>query len=152
MGGDQTGDVTSLLTQVIDMLKADADAKKADAQAREAEAKTRQAIAARDQAKSRVSQEEQYLEMDQYNKAQKSKEQEAKKLAQLARWKHDVKNNNVTPSAQDPNYDIVPGEEEEITSWSPTQLKKQVANKGASLRGKVQPADIAKYIMNRVGK
>ncbi len=147
---DQTGDVTSLLTQVIDMLKADAEAKKADAQAREAEAKTRQSIAARDQAKARVSQEEQMLQMDQFNKEQKAKDTEAKRLAQLAKWKHDVKNNKFTPSAQDPNYDFVPGDEEEELLLSPTKLKKQIANKGASLRGKVSPADIAKYIMNRV--
>lgn len=150
MASDQTGDVTSLLTQVIDMLKADAEAKKADAQAREAEAKTRQSIAARDQAKARVSQEEQMLQMDQFNKEQKSKDTEAKKLAQLAKWKHDVKNNKFTPSAQEPNYDFVPGDEEEELLMSPTKLKKQIANKGASLRGKVSPADIAKYIMNRV--
>lgn len=149
---EQNDNVTDLLLQVIDMLKADADAKKADAQAREAEAKTRQAMAARDQARARVSQEEQYLEMDSYNKAKKAKDQEAKRLAQLARWKHDVKHQKLTPKAEEPEYDIIPGEEDEeldVNYMSTAQLKRSLAKKGESLRGPVSPSDIAKFILNK---
>ena len=146
--GADTGKVEDLLTQVIDMMKADADARKAEAQAREAEAKTKQANAAREQAMARVKQEEQFLDMDEYNKNQKAKEKEAKRLAQLAKWKHDMDNNEELP-AQDPQYDFVPGEEEEEVFSHPQQTKPQPANKAGMIRGRVSPSDIAKFIVSR---
>lgn len=149
-GGSDTGQVQDLLTQVIDMMKADAEARKAEAQAREAEAKTKQAGAARDQAMARVKQEEQFLDMDTYTKNQKEKDKEAKRLAQLAKWKHDMRNNEELP-AQEPQYDFLPGEQEEEEMFRrPQTLKPQQPNKGSTVRGKVSPTDIAKYIMTRV--
>ncbi|MGZ8924419.1 MAG: hypothetical protein ACXW2E_00915 [Nitrososphaeraceae archaeon] len=145
---ENTGQVQSLLTQVIDMMKADATARKAEAQAREAEAKTKQAEAARNQAMARVKQEEQFMDMDVYNKAQKEKEKEAKRLAQLAKWKHDMQNGEEELPAQDPQYDFLPGEENEEIFKSPAQQKPQQTNK--VVRGKVTPTDIAKFISSRI--
>lgn len=147
-GGEDTGQVQSLLTQVIDMMKADADARKAEAQAREAEAKTKQADAARHQAMARVKQEEQFMDMEEYNKAQKEKEKEAKRLASLAKWKHDMAKGEEELPAQAPQYDFLPGEEEEEIFSRPAQQKPQSGQK--VLRGRVNPSDIAKFIMGRV--
>lgn len=146
-GGADTNQVTDLLTQVIDMMKADADARKSEAQAREAEAKTKQAEAARHQAMARVKQEEQFLDMDEYQKAQKAKEKEAKRLAQLAKWKHGMENGEEDLPAQDPQYDFLPGEEEEEIFRRPQQLSAQP--KSQPIRGKVSSSDIAKYITQR---
>lgn len=148
--GADTGGVEDLLSQVISMMTADADARKAEAQAREAEAKTKQANAARDQAMSRVKQEEQFLDMDDYTKNQKNKEKEAKRLAQLSKWKHDMSNGKIEDlPAQEPQYDFLPGEENEEIFNSPQKLKQQLSNKGSAIRGKVSPTDVAKYILNR---
>lgn len=149
MGAD-TGGVEDLLSQVISMMTADADARKAEAQAREAEAKTKQANAARDQAMSRVKQEEQFLDMDDFTKNQKNKEKEAKRLAQLSKWKHDMGSGKIENlPAQEPQYDFLPGEENEEIFNSPQKLKQQLSNKGSTIRGKVSPTDVAKYILNR---
>lgn len=138
-----TGQVKDLLNQVIDMMKADADARKAEAQAREAEAKTKQANAARDQAMARVKQEEQFMDMDEYNKAEKNKNNEAKRLASLAKWKHDMKKSGGgKPLAQQPQYDFLPGDEDE-------EIQTSVLSKNKEIRGKVHPADVAKFILNR---
>lgn len=151
MGGGDTGQVQDLLTQVIDMMKADAEARKAEAQAREAEAKTKQAGAAREQAMARVKQEEQFMDMDEYTKNQKQKEKEAKRLAQLAKWKHDMRNGETELPAQEPQYDFLPGEQEEEELFSrPSRVAPQQSNKGQTIRGRVNPADVAKYIMSRV--
>ncbi len=151
VGGADTTQVTDLLTQVIDMMKADAEARKSEAQAREAEANNKQAIAARDHGINRVKQEEQYLEMDQYNKAQKEKDKEAKRLAQLSKWKHDMANDKGgNRPAQEPSYDFNPGEEEEESIFNrPQSLKPQQSNRPNSLQGKVSASDIAKFIANR---
>lgn len=143
-----TGSVETLLTQVIDMMRADADARKAEAQAREAEAKTKQAGAAREQAMARVKQEEQFLDMDEYDKNKRTEEKEAKRLAQLAKWKHNMANNDELP-AQKPQYDFLPGEEDEELFRSPSPSRPQHPNKGAVVRGRVSPADVAKYILDR---
>ncbi len=165
MGGEQPGteSITSLLQQVIDMMKTDADARKAEAQAREAEFKTRQAVAARGQAMARVKQEEQFLDMEEYNKNKKERERESKRLAQLAKWKHDVANNDQERPAQEPLYDFLPGEEneeyaslgghsyaeeEERVYRTPTNTKAQPSTK--QVRGKISPSDVAKFIMSRV--
>ncbi|MCK9369624.1 hypothetical protein M0R04_06925 [Candidatus Dojkabacteria bacterium] len=153
VGGGDVTQVTTLLTQVIDMMTKDAEARKSEYQAKEAEANLRQAQAARDHGMNKVSQEEQYLEMDQYNKAQKEKDKEAKRLAQLSKWKHDMRNNkNQERPAQEPSYDFNPGEEEnEETSFRrPQQIRPQQTNKPQVMQGKVSSSDIAKYIASRV--
>ncbi len=160
---EDTSSVTSLLTQVIDMMKADADARKSEAQAREAESKTRQAVAAREQAMARVKQEEQNLDMDEYNKNKKEREKEAKRLAQLAKWKHDLSSEKEQDRpAQEPSYDFLPGDEEynnfgksqpsqeneERSYRTPVRLPTTQTKK--QLTGKVSSSDIAKFITSRV--
>lgn len=150
IGNQDTGKVEDLLGQVIDMMRADADARKAEAHAREAEAKTKQADSARQQAMARVKQEEQFLDMDEYNKNQKNKEKEAKRLAQLSKWKHDVDSDENARPAQEPQYDFVPGEEdEELFGRRPIRQTPQHPNKGSTVRGRVNPSDVAKFIMDR---
>lgn len=155
-GGD-TGQVTDLLTQVIDMMKADAEARKAEAHAREAEAKTKQADALVAQSMSRVKQEEQYLDMESFNKSKKDEEREAKRLAQLAKWKHDMgKQNGGGADDEDqlgqtlvPNTDAAP-EEEEHTFRRPAPSRVQPTPKAPAVRGRVAPHDIASFIIDRV--
>lgn len=135
-----TDQAATLLTQVIDMMKADADARKAEAKAREAEAHNREAEAMTQQAMARVKQEEQILDMETYNKSKKEQDREAKRLAQLAKWKHDM-------DADETDMDDVVSssfgvEDEEVTNKQPRQSK--------SLRGRVKPHDIAEYILKRV--
>lgn len=155
-----TDKVTDLLTQVIDMMKADAEARKSEAQAREAEAKTHQAKAAREQAMARVKQEEQMLDMESYQKNQKEKDKEAKRLAQLAKWKHDLENEKEEARpAQEPQYDFLPGNEnKEYANIGKSRVEdeeyayqpKHRQASSDSMKGKVTPSDIATFIMNRV--
>ena len=157
MGADQ-GQVQDLLTQVIDMMKADADARKAEARAKEAEAKAREADAIIAQSMARVKQEEQYLDMEAAEKAQKEQDREAKRLAKLAKWKHqmsqehgiedepEVEDEPPMPSAR-PARNAAPEEEEFAT---PPRSKLRPTNKGATIKGRVHPHDIASFILNRV--
>ena len=140
-----TDKTTDLLNQVIDMMKADAEARKAEAHARESEAKAKQADAARHQAMARVSQEEQLLDMEAFQKQEKEQEKEAKRLAQLAKWKRDMSDYDEDKVAPErPQYDFLPGEENE--EYQAIKYGKKPKPK---FTGKVQPADIAKFIMSK---
>lgn len=85
------GDATaaSALQQVIDMMKSDAEAKKAEANARTAEARAREAEAAARSSREKVKQEEEILDMEDYNNSKAEEDKEAKRLAQLAKYRHD---------------------------------------------------------------
>lgn len=85
-----SGDETSLLKKVIDMMKTDAEARKAEAAAREAEAKATVSKYSSDAAQAKLKQEEQILDMEAYYKSKKDQEKEAKNLARLAKYKHDI--------------------------------------------------------------
>jgi hypothetical protein len=116
---EDTSSVASLLTQVIDMMKADADARKADAKAREADAEAKEAEYISLQAASKVRQEEQILDMESHEKKQKEVSKEAKRLAKLAKWKHDLADENDTEREDMdqliPSYtDVVPVEPETV--------------------------------------
>ena len=87
-GGDEQ--VSSLLSQVIDMMSADAAARKADAEARIADAKAREQEIGAKSALAKIKQAEQFLDMDEQVKKQKEQEKEAKRLAQLSKWKRDM--------------------------------------------------------------
>ena len=89
-GGADESDVKGLLAQVIDMMTADAGARKADAEARIADAKTREQEMGAKSSLAKIRQEEQFLDMDDQTKKQKEQEKEAKRLAQLSKWKHDM--------------------------------------------------------------
>jgi len=89
MAAGEEGGAESALQQVIDMMKADAEAKKAEAEARKEEAKARQAEMAAKTAGEKVKQEEDVLDMEAYYGQKKTEEQETKRLAQLAKYRHD---------------------------------------------------------------
>lgn len=91
LGGADTGEATaaSALQQVIDMMKADAEAKKAEANARKAEADARTAEAGARASHHKVRQEEEVLDMEAHNDSKDEEKKETKRLAQLARYRHD---------------------------------------------------------------
>lgn len=169
--GADEGQVKDLLVQVIDMMKADAEARKAEARAREEEAKSKQADNVVKQTMNKVKQEEQFLDMETYNKARKEEEREAKRLAQLAKWKHDMAKDEgitddddfggddvesaITAPAPDDAQAVPPRapreEEERSTLRRPPAVKAQPATKPAKvIRGRVHPHDIASFILSRV--
>lgn len=95
------GGAESALNQVIDMLKSQAEAQKAESEARAKEAEARTAEANANAAASKVSQEEQILDMEAHNDQVKAEEEEAKRLAQLAKWKHDQARGMETKMAEE---------------------------------------------------
>lgn len=143
----EVDEVKGLLTKVIDMMKSDADARRQEAIAREKEAEVRAADSAVNQALAKVKQEEQILDMEVWNKAQKEESKEAKRLAQLARWKHEMSKQNGSLDDDEQLDDIVqdaqPEENEEIVSK--TNKKSTVKP-----RNKVKPGDIAAYLLKKV--
>lgn len=154
-GGEE--DVKSLLTQVIDMMKADAEARKAEAHARQAEAKAREEEISRETINARVKQEERILDMEAHEKKQKEADKEAKRLAKLAKWQHDMERDEGESFAGDemePCMGMEPrgvGREEEETHFRrPSPQKAQPSNRGSTIRGRVNPADVANFILNRV--
>jgi hypothetical protein len=153
-GGD--GDVKGLLTQVIDMMKADAEARKAEAHARAAEAKAKEADTATKEVYARVKREEQILDMEAQEKKAKDGEKEAKRLAQLSRWKRDMEQEDGATFDDDVGLnkldDVRGGREEEETHRRPDSLKAQPGIKKPRLSGRVAPHDVAKFILTRAGK
>lgn len=155
-GGEE--DAKSLLVQVIDMMKADAEARKAEARAREAEAKAKESDIATQQVYAKVKQEEQMLDMEEYNKGKKEQEREAKRLAQLAKWKSDMEKDEgmsfdqvQQPGApQGMGSEMGGREEEETTYRRPAPMKPQQTTKAPRLSGRVAPADVARFILSRV--
>ena len=148
LGGEQ--EVKGLLTQVIDMMKADAEARRAEAHARAAEAKARESELATQQVYAKVKQEEQILDMEAHDKRKKEADKEAKRLAQLARWKHEMETDEGS-SFDDTTPPIAQkmGQENEETK-RPASLKPQNPKRGSTVSGRVSPADVANYILNRV--
>jgi len=153
---DTGGDAKDMLTQVIDMMKADAEARLADAKAREAEAKNREAEAAVSQAHSRVKQEEELLDMDTFNKTRKEESKESKRLAQLAKWKAEMESED--DGGQPEDFGLGQSlrnhgqEEEERTSYRtqrPVPQKPQPSNKTLGTQ-RVHPHDVARYILGRI--
>lgn len=83
-------DATTALQQVIDMMMADAEARKAEAERRKQEAKAKEIEALASQSRQLVKQEEEILDMERQQKAEKEREKEIKRLAQLAKWKKEA--------------------------------------------------------------
>ena len=83
----------SALDKVIDMLKADVEARKAEAEAEKAKANAEEAKYASQIANSKVRSEQEMLDAEAYYKGQKNQQQEAKRLALLARYRNDVAQN-----------------------------------------------------------
>lgn len=159
MGGGEA-DSASLLTQVIDMMKADADARKADARAREAEAKVREAEAIAAQSDVKVKQAEQQLDMEDYEKGQKASEKETKRLAQLSKWKaqmsrehgidDDPSEDDIDSSFANPPAEGGDVENEERSYRRPQKVDYQNPRKATQIKGRVHPHDVAAFILSRV--
>ncbi len=111
---DDNSTAASALTQVIDMMKADAEARKAEAQADAAKY-------AAQAAESKIKQEEDILDMESYYDDKKKEKDEAKRLAQLAKYKHDLSadeandiDNLDTDIHDQEDLESAPEEEEEV--------------------------------------
>lgn len=89
---------TSALQQVIDMMKADAEAKKAEADAKKAQARAEEAKYAAQLADHNIRKHEQSLDMEDYYNKKKETSKEAKEIAKLAKFKHDLANDDVDSS------------------------------------------------------
>lgn len=136
-----TDDTASLLTQVIDMMKADAAARQADANARIADAKAREQELAMKQTLVKVKHEEELLDMADYQKRQKDQDREAKRLAQLAKWKRDMDGSSAAisaPPAQQIGMDD--------TSDVEVEDEEKVVNRTS---GKMSAADFARRLMGK---
>lgn len=144
---EDTSDVSSLLTQVIDMMKADAEARSADAKARKADAEAKEAEYISIQSAAKVRQEEQLLDMETHEKKQKEVSKEAKRLAKLAKWKHDIADENDTDredmSQYVPAYDDVTSDDAVIPSVPKVEDEETSAKTTSNL---------AAFLLNRLSK
>jgi hypothetical protein len=138
-GGDEF-DQMSMLSQVIDLLKSQQDAAAAEASAKEAEAEAKKAEAEREAAMAKVRQEEQILDMEAYYKNKKEGDKEAKRLAQLARWKHDI--------AADNSAGMDGVEQEEDLEGGKVNVFGKVDGDGD---GKMDPQDFLRYLFKYLG-
>lgn len=84
-------DQKTTINSILAMLSSDAEAKKADADARAAEARAREAESMARAAEAKIKSEEQILDMEAYNKTQTTEKSETRKLAKLAKYRHDLK-------------------------------------------------------------
>lgn len=157
-GGGGIEDEKSLLTQIIDMMKADAEARKAEAIAKSAEAKAREAAAAHAQVLTKVKQEEQFLDMETHNKQRKEADREAKRLAQLARYKHDVSSETGQYMDDDSGEDefdaaevmgAIGGKHKISDEDEESHMRHPARTSAPTPKKRVLPADIARYIMSR---
>lgn len=91
MGGPSDGDINGVLDSVLQMMTADAEAKRQEAVARSAEARAREAEVAAKIANDKLSAEEEVADMEAHYQTQAEEQKEAKKLAKLAKYRHEVK-------------------------------------------------------------
>lgn len=144
-GGEEQ--VSSLLTQVIDMMKADAAARKADAEARIADAKAREQELGAKQALAKIKQEEQFLDMEDYEKKQKAQEKEAKRLAQLAKWKAEMGGSGDTDATMDDGPEMgLPARNGPVGGYEENEER---VRKVQFSSGRVSPMDLARNLLRR---
>jgi len=123
MGGEDEA-MKSTLQQVIDMLKSNAEAQKAEAEARKAEAKAKEAEYAAKAADSKIRQEEQVLDMETYYKNKQTADKEAKKLAKLAKFKHDQAQDAESTLSSDMSFESV--EHKDVEFWQEEEEEDKV--------------------------
>lgn len=85
------GGAEDALVNILSLLSADAEAKKAEAEARQAEARAKEAEAMARTAELKIRSEEQILDMEAHNKKESEQRGETRKLAKLAKYRHDLK-------------------------------------------------------------
>lgn len=143
---DAEMDQMSMLSKVIDLLKSQQDTQRAEYEAQEAEAEAKKAEAEREAAMAKVRQEEQILDMETYYKNKKEGDKEAKRLAQLAKWKHDMAADGKHDDDVDVDIDIG-AEEEEHSNGMDIFGKKVDANNN----GKMEVPDFIRYLFKYMG-
>jgi hypothetical protein len=106
---DEEGAKTALQS-VIDMMTADANARKAEAEAKAAEAKAKETEATAKMSADKVKQEEEILDMEAYYDKEKEEKDETKRLAQLAKYRHELASDDgaIGPGAKAPDVDVEP--------------------------------------------
>lgn len=148
-------DPMSALKSIIDLLKSQADAQKAEAQAKEAEANADEAKHNAAAATAKVKQEEEVLDMEAYYDEKNQADKEAKKLAKLAKWKHETAQeaeNKLDGEAGEfemPEKDDQE-EEEEVRGATPNERipgNKFQYPRADEKRHEMQPGDFIKYML-----
>lgn len=81
-------EIKSILQSIIDMMKADAEAKKAEAEAKISQHASTTALA-------KIKTEEELIDMENYYKEKEEKRKEIEKLAKLAKYKEDLKKDEI---------------------------------------------------------
>lgn len=139
---DTEAEAASALSAVIDMLKSQADATKAEAQAREAEANAEEAKYNAQAAEAKVRREEEVLDMEAHEDKKKKEEQEAKKLKDLARFRHEQaqKANDMMPEEEEEKIPgSIPGEEIPGNKFEPGVDENR--------NRRMEPGELLKYIL-----
>lgn len=139
--GGEEYDQMSALSQVIDLLKAQADAQKAEADAKTAEAEADKAKSEAEASMAKVRQEEQILDMETYYKKKKDGDKEAKRLAQLAQWKHDMAADNDVADEITLTKSVSTEQEEDT---NPVNIYDR--NVDANKDDKLDPKDFIRYL------
>lgn len=151
LGGEESAETA--LQQVISMMAADAAARKAEAEAKAAEAEAEKAKYAAQAAAAKVKQEEEILDMEAYEKAKKEEEGEAKRLAQLAKYKHQVAGDEgATLSSGDemsepPKAATAPDVDVNIEAETPMPEDEEIAKKGFGGDTMLSKADLGDLIL-----
>lgn len=99
MNGEEAPQET--LDAILSMMSADAEAKRQEALARAAEARAREAEAAAKIADGKLRAEEEVADMEAFYDAKNEEQKEAKKLAKLAKYRHEVKTDDMEQHADD---------------------------------------------------
>jgi len=124
-------DASGTIDKIIDMLTADIDAKKAEARAREEEAKAKEAEMEARAAEARIKAEEDVLDMESHFKKGRDEDKEAKKLAKLAQYRHELKRQqeeDKTAPGVEPQMDADVDMSKEITGVENEEMVKSLKN------------------------
>ena len=166
-GGDEDEGVKSALDAVIDLLRAQADATKAEANAKEAEANAEEAKSNASVAELKMKQEEEVLDMEASGDKVKKAEQEAKKLKDLAKWRHqtaqtadDALNADTLDAdvnaTKEIDIDVEPPQEEEeernYEEESPEDSNVFMGGYDRNNDRRMQPGEFIRYMFKNAGK
>ena len=138
---DGESEAAGALSSLVDLLKSQADAQRAEAQAREAEANAEEAKFNAQAAEAKVKREEEILDMEAHQDQQKKEEQEAKKLKDLARFRHEqAQGSDVDEeSEEDKIPGSIPGEEIPGNKFEPGFDENR--------NRRMEPGELIKYIL-----
>jgi hypothetical protein len=115
--GTSDSNTNDMITQILDMLRADAEARKADADAKTADAHAREAESTAKITTIKMQGEEEVLDAEAYFREKKEEKKEAERLKMLARFRQENKMSQQDTDEQDPAPSEVtkkdPSEEDE---------------------------------------